>query len=232
MRSTLKQLQGILILKTQTSSQLNSARQSLINFEEGRKNFVGRHESFPMTTHLDMGNQFIYNVKKPVNNDQGANKSYVDQNLAKAGDTMSGILNMGSNKITNVGDATNGSDAININFYKWVPFGSRDQNQNFNCQQRTLYNNYISGNDSEVINVKWAKVRYLPLAGGRMSGNLQMGNNPLTGLSSPNADDQAVNQKYANDDYLKLSGGNMTGVLYLPQNSPVTINQALNYHAA
>ena len=63
---------------------------------------------------------------------------------------MSGILNMGSNKITNVGDARSGSDAININFYnKWTPFSNRDQNQNFNCQNKTPYNNYISGNDSE-----------------------------------------------------------------------------------
>lgn len=42
-----------------------------------------------------------------------------------------------------------------MNFYnKWAPLGSRDQNQNFYCQRNTLYNNYISGNDSKVINVK------------------------------------------------------------------------------
>lgn len=42
-----------------------------------------------------------------------------------------------------------------MNFYNtWAPLGSRDQNQNFYCQRKTLYNNYISGNDSKVINVK------------------------------------------------------------------------------
>ena len=43
--------------------------------------------------------------------------------VTKAGDTMSGNLNMGGNKITNAGDATNGSDVINMIFFnveKWT----------------------------------------------------------------------------------------------------------------
>ena len=31
-----------------------------------------------MKTYLDVGDNFIYNVKPPINNDQGANKGYVD----------------------------------------------------------------------------------------------------------------------------------------------------------
>ena len=38
-----------------------------------------------------MGNNYIYNVKTPVNNDQVVNKSYVDSKIAKAGGTMSGV---------------------------------------------------------------------------------------------------------------------------------------------
>ena len=53
-----------------------------------------------MQTHLDMGNNYIYNDKTPINNDQGANKSYVDKHVAKAGDAMSSDLNMGNNKVT------------------------------------------------------------------------------------------------------------------------------------
>ena len=60
-----------------------------------------RKESvFQMQAHLDMGNNYIYNVKTLVNNDQGAKKSYVDQHIAKSGNTMSGDLNMGSNQIS------------------------------------------------------------------------------------------------------------------------------------
>ena len=38
-----------------------------------------------------MGNNYIYNVKTPVNNDQGVNKSYVDSKVAKAGGTISDV---------------------------------------------------------------------------------------------------------------------------------------------
>ena len=97
---------------------MNASRNTLVCYDDVRDVFVSRKESvFPMQTHLDMGNQFIYNVKTPINNDQGANKSYVNQHVAKAGDMMSRILNMGGNKIASVGDAGSRSDAINMNFY-------------------------------------------------------------------------------------------------------------------
>ena len=97
-----------------------------------------------MTTHLDIGNHFIYDVMTPVNNDQGANKHYADQKVAKFGDTMSGTSDISGNKIIDCGDAKSNTDVININFYnKWAPFGGRDSNQNFDCKNKTLYNNYL-----------------------------------------------------------------------------------------
>ena len=53
---------------------------------------------------------------------------------------------------------------------------------------------------------------YLPSTGSvAVSGNLQMGNNQITGLSDPTANDHAVNQKYVNDNYLSLYGNNQMG---------------------
>ena len=111
---------------------MNANRNTLVCYEDVRGVFVSHKESvFPMETHLDMGHNYIYNVKTPVNNDQGANKSYVHQKFTKSGDTMLGNLNMGGNKISSVGDATNSTDVINTKFYnKWVPFGSGDAKQN------------------------------------------------------------------------------------------------------
>ena len=151
----LKDTHNVINSKQQTFNEMNASRNILVCYEDTRDVFVSRKESvFPMETHLDMGNNYIYNVKPAVNNDQGANKSYVDEHVAKVSDTMSGNLNIGGNKITNVGDATSSTDVTNMKFYnKWAPFGSRDANQNFNCQNKTLYNNHISGHDSEVINV-------------------------------------------------------------------------------
>ena len=140
---------------------MNTNKNTLVCYEGVRDVFVSRKESgFPMETYLDIWINYIYNVKTPVSGNQGANKTYVDQKVTKSGDTMSGNLNMCGDRITSLRDATNGSDTINMNFYnKWAPFGSRDPNQNFDCKNKIIYNNYISGHDSEVINVKGAKDR-------------------------------------------------------------------------
>lgn len=82
---------------------MNANRNTLECYEDVRDVFISRKESvFQMQTYLDVGNNYIYNVNTPVNNDLGANKSYFDQNVAKSGDTMTGVLNMNGNKITNL----------------------------------------------------------------------------------------------------------------------------------
>ena len=89
--------------KQQTFNEMNASRNTLVSYADVRDVFVSRKESvFPKQTHLDMGNNYIYNVKTPVNNDQGANKSYVDQKVAKSGDTMTGNLSMNGNRIYNL----------------------------------------------------------------------------------------------------------------------------------
>ena len=93
-----------------------------------------------------------------------------------------------------------------MKFYnKWAPFGSRNQNQNFNCQNKTLYNNHIPGHDSEVINVKWAKDRYLPLDGSvAMNGNLNLNNKQIINLGHnlQNSED-AINLGFADIKYFQ-----------------------------
>ena len=116
----------------------------LVCYEDARDVFVSRKKSaFPMATYLDMGNNYIYNVKAPINGNQGANKSYVDsallekanttqfesvarQVLNKANNTelddylkqdgssnMTGNLNMGSNEITGLSDPNADDHAVN-----------------------------------------------------------------------------------------------------------------------
>ena len=74
----LKNSYNVIKSKKRTFQELSAARQSAINFEEVRENFVGINEAFPTKNYLDMGANFIYNVKSRINNDQGANKGYVD----------------------------------------------------------------------------------------------------------------------------------------------------------
>ena len=78
--------------KQQTFDEMNASRNTLVCYEDVRDVFVSRKESVsPVATYLDMEDNYIYNFKTPINGNQGAaDKSYVDQHIAKAGDTMLG----------------------------------------------------------------------------------------------------------------------------------------------
>ena len=56
-----------------------------------------------------MGTNYIYNVKTPINNDQGVNKSYADTKLSLSGGLMTGNLDMNNNRIYNLAQP-NGND--------------------------------------------------------------------------------------------------------------------------
>lgn len=62
-------------------------------------------------------NKKITSLAAPTNAQDATNKTYVDTadalKLAKAGDSMSGVLSMGSNKITNLASPTVNTDAAN-----------------------------------------------------------------------------------------------------------------------
>lgn len=73
-----KDTYNVINSKTNTIQEFKKKSETLVNFEEVRENFIGIYEAFPMKTHLDMGTNFIYNVKTPINIDQATNKGYVD----------------------------------------------------------------------------------------------------------------------------------------------------------
>ena len=90
---------------------MNANRNTLGCYEDVPDVLVSRKESvFPMATHLDMGNNYNYNVKTPINNDQGTNKW--------------GDLNMGDNKIkglptrSQAGDEATSKAYVDDNFFK------------------------------------------------------------------------------------------------------------------
>ena len=122
-----------------TFNQLKANTESLVSYEEVKENFIGINEAEAMKTYLDMGDNFIYNVKTPTANDQATNKSYVDTKapnslndaamihatkseladyLKKDGTTpMTGNLNMDNNRIFNL-PAPTGPKQPATSFYR------------------------------------------------------------------------------------------------------------------
>ena len=80
----LKDTYNVINSKQQTFNEINTNWKTLVCYEDVRDVFVSCKESvFLIETHLDMGNNYIYNVKTPINNDQSAYNQYVDSALSK-----------------------------------------------------------------------------------------------------------------------------------------------------
>lgn len=134
--------------------------------------------------------------------------------LSLSGGTMTGPINMGSQKITNIGNPTENADVANKIFVD-TAF------QTLESEMGTT----LAG--------------YLQLKGGTMSGVLDMGGHYIQNIETPQTDDEATNKGYVDGqveglqssinsslgDYLLLSGGTLTGDLIL-NGDPVMPMQA------
>lgn len=134
--------------------------------------------------------------------------------LSLSGGTMTGPINMGSQKITNIGNPTENADVANKIFVD-TAF------QTLESEMGTT----LAG--------------YLQLKGGTMSGVLDMGGHYIQNIETPQTDEEAANKGYVDGqveglqssinsslgDYLLLSGGTLTGDLIL-NGDPVMPMQA------
>jgi hypothetical protein len=78
-----------------------------------------------------------------------------------------------------------------------------------------------NGDAATKLYVDTADATKLPLAGGTMSGDLNMGSNTVTGLKAPSANDDAATKTYvdtADGTKLSLGGGTMTGAIAMGSN--------------
>ena len=113
----LKDSYNVINSKWQMFSEMNANRNTLVCYEDVRDLLVSRKESvFPMATHLDMGNNYISNVKTPVNNDQGANKSYAETKLSLTGGVMRGNLDVNNNGIYNLAQPNGNNQPATKNY--------------------------------------------------------------------------------------------------------------------
>ena len=156
---------------------------TLVCYEDVREVFVSRKECvFPMETYLDMGKQLIYNVKTPINSDQGVNKSYADTKLSLSGGLMTGDLDTNNNKIYNVAQPNNDNQpATKV----WSENKFLDKSSGVMAGSLNKSNNKVTNlakptDDKDGVNKKYIDDNYLKLSGGTVTGHIILTNAILT----------------------------------------------------
>ena len=148
---------------------------TLVCYKDGREVFFSRKESvFLMETYLDMGKQFIYNVKTPLNSDQLVKKSYADTKLSLSGGLMTGNLDMNSNKIYNVAQPNGDNQPATrirsknkfLDKYTGVMAGSLNMSNNKITHLAKLTD------DKDGVDKKYIDDNYLKLSGGTVTGHI------------------------------------------------------------
>lgn len=175
-----------------------------MSFEEVKENIVGIREAEAMQTYLDIGNNYIYNIKTPTANDQAANKDYVDTTQTN---TMSAAAMIHAIK-AELGDYLKKD-------------GTTAMTGNLNMDNNRLVN-LLTPSGLNQPTKKFYTDSHFPNPNGQtaMTGRLNMNNNKIVGLEAPAADDNAATKKYVDDNkadlcnYLKLDGTRaMQGIL-------------------
>lgn len=123
--------------------------------------------------------------------------------LMATGGTMSGVLSMGNNRLTDIPDPSAANDAVNKKYADSIKDSASSASNSAQKAQSTA--------DS----AKSIAEAALPKSGGSMTGGINMGGKSITKLASPSADTDAVNKGYVDSKYntfsATLSAGGWTG---------------------
>ena len=166
--------------KKRTFDQLKAVTESLVCYEEVRENFIGINEAEAMKTYLDMGSNFIYNVKTPTANDQATNKSYVDTTVTN---TMS----------------TAATKAELADYLK--KDGSVAMTGNLDMDNNRMYNLPAPTNAKQPTPLGFTDLKYLHVAGtNKMTNHLNVDNKNIINLRPPTKDTDAATKKYVDDN--------------------------------
>ena len=159
-----------------------------------------------MKTYLDMGDNFIYNVKTPTANDQASNNSYVD---TTATNTINAAALIHATKAEL-------ADYLKKN-------GTTPMTGNLNMDGKRIFNLPSLNGPKQPTPLGFTDLKYLHVAGtNKMTNNLNMDNKSINNLRPPTNPTDAATKKYVDDNttapdlgpYLKKDGSVlMTGDL-------------------
>ena len=129
--------------------------------------------------------------------------------LPLSGGKMAGTINMNNNSITNLATPTQDQETYAAN----VQYVNTYVQNNLTSVVQPAINNIkqeLQTNTNSITNLTNSLKEYLPLLGGNMTGNLQMNNHTVTGLTTPNDTEttNAANVQYVND-YINSKTANL-----------------------
>ena len=210
-----KDTYNVINSKKRTLNQLKANDDSLVSYDEVEDNFVKLNEASTMGANLNMNSNKVANIGTATSGGDALNKTYADTKLPESGGTMTGNLNMGNNKITGLPQTTQNGDAVDFEFFnKNMPLGGRDSYGNLFCSLKALYRVVtITNEPSSVTRVRWVNNRFISKASGTMTGNLNMGNNKITGLPLATQNGDAMDFEFFNK-YTPLGGRDSYGNLF------------------
>ena len=136
----------------------------------------------------------IKGLENPTENDEAANKAYVDAQVSGAGTTADGKY------LALAGGAMTGPIAMSGQKIT----GAADPTENQDVATKAYVDAHAGGGTEDA----------LPLAGGTMTGNIDMGTHNITNLAEPTNDADAATKGYVDaqySEYLPTAGGTMSG---------------------
>lgn len=179
----------------------NAIKQEIANLTNGTTEMpYVKKAGDTMTGALDMQNHKVTNVAAPTETADAANKGYVDTAVSgltdgttampyvkKAGDTMTGDLNMGSYMVTQISSPVENGHLTNK---KYVDDKDAVLDAAIKKEVKDR-ETAIEGIQTEIDGVSGDLSGYLPLTGGTMTGALN--------VTTPTEDANAATKKYVDD---------------------------------
>ena len=167
-----------------------------------------------------MKSQFsITKLKTPTDNDDAANKKYVDDSKVDGsvfltldgGRLMTGNLNMNNKRILNIPAPTGGNQPIPLAYGDFAYLkvdGSNSMTNNLNMNNKRIINLITPTDDTNTVPKNYVDdaisnqdfSSFLKKDGSKlMTGNLNLNGNKIFNLEDPALDNDAANKKYVDD---------------------------------
>ena len=183
-------------------------------------------------------------LKLPNNNDQAANKKYVDDEIKKIPSTdlsayvkkdgsvaMTGDLNIGNQQITNLGyNIQNSSDVVNLGFCD-TKYLQKVSNSDLNMDNHRIKGMAQPVNSNDAVTKHYVDHNFLSrLKPDSLGGDLDMRGHKLKFLGNPTNPNDASTKSYVDTEIAKIPSGGSDLSAYLKKDGsiPMTGNLDMN----